>query len=168
MAKGDPHYKGITIDGLEDLQRQLEEVLPGAAFRLMRGVTHGVAQRIVARAKSRVPTGGDGTLKRAIKAKRGNPRNNRGKPFSDVVVEHGAGVKDDAFYWRFVEYGTQSHAQPKRGSYQHPGNSGAGFFKVAVASANADMDSLLQTEFKAKFDKLLRAEEKKAAKRSKG
>lgn len=52
-----------------------------------------------------------GTLKRAIKAKARKPRN--GVYQSNVIVEHGKNVKNDAYYWHMVEYGTtHSPAQP--------------------------------------------------------
>jgi HK97 gp10 family phage protein len=155
---------GFKIEGLEELQKTLDEVVPNVAFNLLRATTLAVSQKVAKRVRAAAPHGGDGTLKKAIKAKRGNPRNNKGRPFADVEVEHGKGVANDAFYWRFVEYGTAAHEQPKRG-ITHPGSPETGFIRKSVAAARPEMGQILNDEFGKKFARLIEAQKKKAAKR---
>jgi len=47
-----------------------------------------------------------GTLKRAIKAKRRKPEQGNTKFRSNVIIEQGNNVKNDAYYWHMVEHGT--------------------------------------------------------------
>lgn len=147
---------GIRIEGLEEMQQTLNEVVPNVAFNLMRAVTLGVAQEVAKRARERSPKDG-GTLRRAIKAKRGNPRSNKGKPYADVIVEHGKSAKDDAFYWRFLEYGTKPTGN-------HPGIQETRFMSRAIESVRPEIPGILDEQFRKKFQALL----KRQAKKSKG
>ncbi len=142
---------GIRIDGLDELKKTLDELAPREAFNLMRGVTLGVAQQVAKRAQDRVPVD-SGTLKKAIKAKRGNPRNNNGKPFADVVVEHGKGAQHDAFYWRFLEYGTSTGIPEHR------------FIGNAIESVRPEIPGIVREQFGKKFEALLARKAKKLAK----
>jgi phage protein, HK97 gp10 family len=143
--------KGIRVEGLDELKQTLDDLAPREAFNLMRAVTHGVAQSVAKRARDRVPVD-SGTLKKAIKAKRGNPRDNGGKPFSDVVVEHGKGAQHDAFYWRFIEYGTSTGIPEHR------------FIGNAIEAVRPEIDRIMREQFGKKFEALLARKAKKAAK----
>jgi HK97 gp10 family phage protein len=143
--------KGIRVEGLVEVKQTLDDLAPREAFNLMRAVTHGVAQSVAKRARDRVPVD-SGTLKKAIKAKRGNPRDNGGKPFSDVVVEHGKGAQHDAFYWRFIEYGTSTGIPEHR------------FIGNAIEAVRPEIDRIMREQFGKKFEALLARKAKKAAK----
>lgn len=95
---------GIELEGLKDVEHLLGDFLPREIQNLDRAATHYVASRVAKFARSNAPRD-KGTLRRAIKAKRRRPRN-PARPYSDVMVEHGKGAKNDAFYWRFIEFGT--------------------------------------------------------------
>ena len=143
--------KGIRVEGLEELQKTLADLAPREAFNLSRAVVHGVAQQVAQRARARVPVD-SGTLKKAIKARRGNPRNNGGKPFSDVVVERGNNAQHDAFYWRFLEYGTRT------GIAEHK------FIGNAIEAVRPEIPGLMREQFGKKLEALLARKAKKAAK----
>jgi HK97 gp10 family phage protein len=142
--------KGISVDGLDELRATLEQLAPREANNLMRATVHGVAQQVARQASDRVPVE-SGTLKKAIKAKRGRPRTPE-KPFSDVIIEHGKSAKNDAFYWRFVEYGTRT------GIPEH------GFMRKAVESIRQEIPSIMREQFGKKYEALLKRKAKKAAK----
>lgn len=143
--------KGIRIEGLDELQKTLAELAPREAFNLSRAAIHGVAQQVAKRAQARVPVD-SGTLRKAIKAKRGNPRNNAGKPFSDVVVEHGKDARNDAFYWRFLEYGTTTGIAEHR------------FIGNAIESVRPEVPGIMREQFGKKLEALLARKAKKAVK----
>jgi HK97 gp10 family phage protein len=142
---------GIRVDGIDELKKTLDELAPREAFNLMRGVTHGVAQQVAKRAQARVPVD-SGTLKKAIKAKRGNPRDNGGKPFSDVVVEHGKSATHDAFYWRFLEYGTRTGIPESK------------FIGNAIESVRSEIPQIMREQFGKKYEALMARKAKKLAK----
>jgi HK97 gp10 family phage protein len=146
---------GIRIDGLDELRQTLDELAPREAFNLMRGVTLGVAREVRKRAAAAAPVG-DGTLKRAIKAKRGNPRENAGKPFADVYIETGKGAPNDAFYWRFIEYGTKAHGN-------HPGIRETHFMRSAIEAVRPQIDGIMREQFGKKLEALLKRKAKKQA-----
>lgn len=95
----------VELIGVKDMKRLLDELAPRKAKNLSKAVNHGVAAQAAKKAKSLVPKD-TGTLKKSIKAKR--RRGKEGQPVSDVIAESGKSVKNDGFYWRFVEYGTQT------------------------------------------------------------
>jgi HK97 gp10 family phage protein len=102
---------GMAIEGLEEVSEMLVGLMPREVKNLSRSAVHGVAGEIAKNMKSRAPKD-TGTLRRAIKTKR-----NRGTPdqvSSDVIITHGKGQKNDAWYFHFVEWGTQlgQAAQP--------------------------------------------------------
>ena len=142
----------MTIDGIEDLKKVLEEFAPKHAANLSRTVIHGLASKIAKEAKPLVPVA-TGNLKKAIKAKR--RRSTPDKPISDVIVEKGKDKKHDGFYWHFVEYGTGGPVpQPERP-----------FLRPAKDLVVSQMPSILEEEFKKKLVGLINREKKKAARK---
>lgn len=93
--------EGIEIEGLEECIKQLEEVLPKEARNLARSAVQGVAMQVRNEMRKKAPRR-TGRLRRSIKAKRNRPHYDQVS--SDVFVDN------KAFYWRFVEYGTQKEA----------------------------------------------------------
>lgn len=139
---------GIKIEGMEDLDRVLGQMAPRASRNLMRSTIQGIAQEIAKESKRKAPKD-KGVLRKAIKAKRRRPRN-PDKPFSDVIVTHGRGAKYDAFYWRFVEFGTQDRPE-------HP------FIRPAVDLMRPKIPEIMERQFAKKLEAML----KRAARKGK-
>ena len=143
---------GIEITGIKEVQEILDEVAPRHARNLMRSTIHGVAGTIAKEAKSNAPKR-SGTLRKAIKAKR--KKSPPDKPVSEVIVTHGGTAKNDAWYWRFIEYGTGGKtSQPERP-----------FIRPASDKARANLNKIIAEQFGKKLEAALRREAKKKAKR---
>jgi HK97 gp10 family phage protein len=142
---------GIRIEGLEELRELLNVMAPRAATNLLRAAVQGVAADIAAKARKNAPVR-TGTLRKAIKAKRGNPKDNRGMPFSDVIVEHGKNAKHDAFYWHFVEHGTKGGVKKQR------------FLGRALEEMRPQVPKLMREQVGVRLEKMLARAAKKAAK----
>lgn len=137
----------IEVHGLEEMDRVFNEIAPKHAVNLMRATVHGVAGEIRDTAKKEAPKL-DGTLRKAIKAKR------RRMSFdwiqSDVIVEHGAAAKNDAFYWRFIERGTST--LPERP-----------FVLTSVRALESRFPEILREQFVKKLTAALARQRRRAA-----
>lgn len=103
--------KKYTVSGLKDVQNVLENIAPRHARNLARSTVQAVASEAAKKARSLAPKD-EGILKKSIKGKRQkSPPEN---PRSAVVVERGAGVKNDGWYWHFLEYGTERGGRAHR------------------------------------------------------
>jgi HK97 gp10 family phage protein len=142
----------FEITGATELVDILEKAGPRHSRNLMRAAIHGVASIVAKEAKSNAPKD-SGRLRKAIKAKRRKSPPTR--PFSDVMVEHGNDAAHDAFYWRFIEYGTEGAT----------GQAARPFIKPAAEKASAEFPKLLQEQFGKKLEKALAREAKRNAKR---
>lgn len=138
---------GITIIGLEDVQKVLDTVAPNEARNLARATIHGIASDVAKKARANAPKD-TGRLKKSIKAKR--KRSSPEKPISDVIVTNPKG-SDWAFYWRFVEYGTSG----KTSTAARP------FIGPAALEAKTNFNKV----FKEQFFKKLAARLKRASKK---
>lgn len=141
------------IEGLPEIQDILERAGPRHSYNLMRATVQSVAGVIAKDAKSRAPID-SGELKKSIKAKRlKSPRLN---PQSGVYVEHGQGAKFDAFYWKFIEFGTN-------------GVDGVGripekpFIRPAAADARSNYPEMIREQFGKKLEAALRREARRNA-----
>lgn len=134
----------LKVEGIEQIQSMLTEKAPRVARNLMRSTVQAVASVIAKDAEKNAPKR-SGKLKKAIKAKR--KKSPPDKPVSQVIVGEGKGQKPDAFYWKFVEYGTQ-HSAPTP------------FIGPAKQRAQANMRQMLVTEFGKKLEKQLAREAK--------
>ena len=139
----------MQVIGIEEVDRILNEVSPRHARNLMRNTIHGVASEINRQARKNAPKD-TGTLKKALKAKRKKSHPNQ--PISEVVVEHGGGVRHDAFYWRFVEHGTVNRAATP-------------FIKPAEEAVRANLAQIIREQFGKKLESALKREARKQAKR---
>jgi len=139
----------VVIEGVEDIQNLLTKIAPNHARNLMRSTVHAMASTVAKEAKTKVPGDGTGTLKKAIKTKRKKSRPD--KPISEVIVEHGNDARHDAFYWRFVEYGTTG----KTAQRARP------FIAPAVETLRQNFNSTMVREFGKKLEKKLASERKK-------
>lgn len=135
----------FDIKGVSDVVDMLEKVGPRHSRNLMRATIHGVASEIAKEAKKNAPKD-RGTLRKAIKAKR--KRSKPERPVSEVRVEHGSNAKNDAFYWRFVEYGTRG----KTGHPEHP------FIRPAADNARQNFKEILSQQFGKKLEAALKRE----------
>lgn len=137
---------GIEFTGMAELMENLDLSIREAR-NLNRAVIHAVAGEIRNEARKKAPKD-EGTLKKAIKSVRRKPKDIN-QPFSDVVVETGKNAKYDAFYWRFVEYGTIT--QPARP-----------YFQPAIDDTRPQVPVIYRQQFGKKYEALLKRKAKKA------
>lgn len=138
----------FQVVGIDEVKRTLEQVAPKHANNLMRATIQGIASEIAKDSKKNAPRD-SGNLKKAIKAKR--KKSPKTRPVSEVQVTQGSSVRYDAFYWRFVEYGTvKTSAQP--------------FIKPAEERVSNDLPRITTELFGKKLEGLLKRERKKQAK----
>lgn len=142
----------LDVVGIEGVNKVLAQLLPRHARNLSRALIQGLASETAKEAKKNVPRN-TGTLKKAIKAKR--RRSKPDKPVSDVIIEQGTTVKNDGFYWFFVEYGTGGPVpQPEQP-----------FLRPAKDLVQANMPRIIDEQFNKKLSALIKREQKKARKK---
>lgn len=95
------------LEGVKELEKFLEKLAPRAAENVMRNSVTDLARDGRKEMRKRAPRD-EGTLRKAIQAKR--RRGKRGEARAVVYVTHGKGVKFDAYYWHFIEYGTSGYS----------------------------------------------------------
>lgn len=139
----------LEIRGTAEMQAVFEQIAPREAENLMRATIGGVAGEIRKDLKETLPKR-HGTLRKNIKVKRRRVR--FGYARADVVVG------TDAFYWRFIEYGTRafygSGLQRRKGKKGIPWNggvSGRGVFMRALRRQEQKLPATLDRVFKAKL-----------------
>lgn len=145
--------KGLEVSGVSELIDILEKAGPRHSRNLMRATIHGIATEITKDAKKNAPRGKSKTLYKAIKTRR--RRSPPLAPVSEVWVEHGGDARHDAFYWRFVEYGTSG----KTAQAAQP------FIKPASEKARANFSENLKTQFAKKLEQALQREARRNAKK---
>lgn len=134
---------GISVIGLDEVQEVLRAIAPRQARNLMRATIHGIAAEIAKDARSLAPVD-TGALKKAIKARR--VKSHPDRPVSEVYVQTGKGKTPDAYYWRFVEYGTGGD-NPRQ---EHP------FIRPARDKARANMPDVISRQFGKKLESALK------------
>jgi HK97 gp10 family phage protein len=92
--------QSISISGLADLQKMLDELPAKIEANIMRGALRQGANIYRDRARANAPVGKSGKLKKSIKVK---TTLRKGKAISQIVAGGG-----DAWYAKFVEFGTAS------------------------------------------------------------
>lgn len=112
----------IVIDGLGDMKDFFETRLMGAIDKAQRSVVAESIKEVVRKAESGAAVAEapymrryrrsaesvrmiPGTLRRAIGSETFTPT--RHNVIGNMFIREGSGDKDDAFHWRFVEFGTQ-------------------------------------------------------------
>lgn len=105
MARG----SGLRVTGLNELLATLRYTAPREALSLARSVVHSVAAEMGKEVRRKAPVGETGKLKRSVTWKRNKPKPGR---FSSRVVVGAKNPADktQAFYWKFIEFGTLRHA----------------------------------------------------------
>lgn len=139
----------VKVEGIEDLKDMFTKVAPKEARNLMRQTVQKIASNIAkdARSKVKVKTG---NLKSSIKASR--KKSHPDRPISVVKAAAGKKAKVDAYYWKFVEYGTK-HSAPQP------------FIGPAKKKAEANIKTMLTNEFGKKLEKHLAKKAKKLVKK---
>lgn len=121
---------GVKIEGLKELNKALEELPKQIQQRPLRSAVSAAAGLIVKEAKARVPVGATGNLKSAIYRYRSRRNSATGRETFFVGIRQGkAQYKDtaknrrkgrvgkkyntqgEAYYWRFLEFGTAKMAK---------------------------------------------------------
>jgi HK97 gp10 family phage protein len=131
----------FAIAGTDEIKKVLNEIAPNHARNLMRSTIHGIASTIAKDAKQNAPKD-SGLLKKNIKAQR--KKSPPDAPVSEVLVKN-------AFYWRFVEYGTRA------GRREHP------FIRPAKDRAMSNLNAIITEQFGKKLEALLKKQAKKGA-----
>lgn len=124
--------KGLEVVGDKEVMAILDSIAPKEARNLARSTIHGIASRITKGAKQRVSVD-KGTLRKGIYTKRDKSPPDR--PVSTVRF------KPHAFYWRFVEYGTEkgNNLQAKP------------FLRPAKQEVMGNLNQILREEFQKKL-----------------
>jgi len=141
----------VKIDGLEEIREQLKDVGVREGRNIMRATIRSIASKIRKDAADNAPVD-TGNLKQSLKlrARKSHPDT----PTFEVWAGSKSGAKFDAFYWRFVEYGTSGKtAMPERP-----------FIRPAVEAVKTEMPAILRDEFGKKWERALARKQKKAAK----
>lgn len=146
--------KGMTLEGSKEIRNALKNVAPRMARNIMRSTIHGVAGEIAKEMKRGAPKApGGGTLTKAIKTKRRRPRGDRYT--SDVIITRGRDARHNAFYWRFIEYGTA-------GKTGHPASP---FARPVVERKRTQLDEIMEQQFGKKLEAAMRRQAKRNAKK---
>lgn len=121
---------GVTVEGLDFVQEQLEGFLPREAEAILRRTVTKIAANVRDDIRKNAPKL-TGVLRRAIRSRR--ERGSKGEVMASVYITKGKGSKADAFYWHMVEFGTRTaRARP--------------FIGPAVERARAGYKAALQSE----------------------
>jgi HK97 gp10 family phage protein len=105
MAKG---VDLVKIDGLQQAQKTLTELLPRESLNIARRTAGGIARKLRTEIKKKAKKK-TGNLAKNIKSKRAKDYGRPNLASYDVYVER------DGFYWRFIEHGTAERKQKKTG-----------------------------------------------------
>ena len=135
----------VSVEGLPFVRRQLEDFLPKEARAILRRATLKIASRVRNDIRAAAPRV-SGRLRKAIVSKRAG--GSRDVPSAEVRITQGRGAKHDAFYWRFVEYGTKTAAA-------HP------FIAPVVARLGPMYPKLLESEIGAQIVRQLETRAKR-------
>lgn len=143
----------VQVDGIAELQERLKEFGVKEGRAIMRNTIRAVAAKITKQAKTNAPVDSGG-LKDSIRLRprRSTPDN----PIFEVWAGSTKGAKFDAFYWRFVEYGT---AASNKGGAAQPARP---FIGPAAESVRAELSTLLQQEFGKKWEAAMKKTRKRA------
>lgn len=99
--------RSVELTGVKELEKMANRVSPRVARNLARSTVHYTAGQV--RNGMRKKAGKQtGDMRRAIHTQRRKMRGDLA--VSDVRISHGNGVRFDAFYWHFEEFGTQQKA----------------------------------------------------------
>lgn len=104
---------GVTIIGAEYVTDTFKHVSPAEGNRIAKRTITRVAASVRDDMRQRAPED-EGTLRKAIKSRR--RRGTREFAEAGVFIEHGTTAKNDAWYWWFIENGTEPRTVNKTGA----------------------------------------------------
>lgn len=136
---------GVQIVGDKEVMAILDSIAPKEARNLARSTVHGIAGRVAKLAKQRVAVD-KGTLRKSIYTKRDKSPPDR--PTSTVRF------KPNAFYWRFVEYGTEKGNNLQARPFLRPAK------QEVVGNLNQILREEFQKKLTARINRLLKAQAK--------
>jgi HK97 gp10 family phage protein len=142
-----------TITGIDDIIKILEDVTPKHANKLIRNTMRGVAvegqkkirENLYASVKKR-----EGTLGKSLKV-RARRTSDKNKVNFAVYFDTGKGVKNDGFYWRFLEHGTKNIPNARN------------FARKARIQLQAELNNVIVGQFAKKLESAITRELKKQA-----
>jgi HK97 gp10 family phage protein len=153
-SKNRTNNRTLTVQGLDDVKAILLEIMPRHANNLLRATVHGMASHVAKRASSLAPKE-RGRLKKAIKSRRRKSRPQT--PIAEVYVNRGTSRDDPkgAWYWHFVEYGTQP-------SDYGPGQPEQPYIRPAKVEFHRDKNRIVSEQFTKKLNAKIKREQKAA------
>lgn len=143
----------MKIEGIDDVKRILEEVTPNHARKLIRNTMRGVAvegQRKIRHTLYASVKRREGTLGKSLKV-RARRTGNKDKLQFAVYFDSGSGVKNDGFYWRYLEHGTKNAPV------------GRNFVRQARLQLESEMNNIIVGQFAKKLESSIKRELKKQA-----
>lgn len=157
MAKKVMSAKGtfVTIEGLDEIREQLKDIGVREGRNIMKNTVRAIALKIAGMARRNAPKE-SGTMRKSItiRPRRAPPD----APVFEVWAGSGSGKKYDAFYWRFVEYGTGP------GKNGEPARPARPFIGPAAEAIKPELPSILRKEFGKKWEEALARKRKKVSK----
>ncbi|WP_339064721.1 HK97-gp10 family putative phage morphogenesis protein [Teredinibacter turnerae] len=140
--------QGVVVEGVDDIVKLFNQLIPKDARNLARAVNQGVAAELAKEVRKAAPKRA-GVLKKAVAAKR--QKSPPDAPVSIVYVRSGKKEKYDGFYWRFVEHGTQNAAA-------HP------FLQPSLDAMRPNLRGIYTEQFVKKLAAMAKRKMKKAGK----
>jgi len=132
---------GVEIKGLAELIKDFGG-LPDEVERISRRVVTGIEAQVRTKARANAPVE-SGLLKRSIKSRGVKSRSQKGVHWGEVFIDSSRKPSDDQkdpFYWRFLEYGTESiPARP--------------FIQPAARQVQNDLERIMSAEVAKQVDK---------------
>lgn len=138
----------ITISGIDDVKKILGEITPKRAANLMNATIRGIATESKKMIALKVPKN-TGELRKSLKVKK--RRSHILNPIYNVIFSSGKGVKNDGFYWRFLEHGTVNNPNALN------------FVRDARIKVESNLDPILINQFSKKLESSIKRELKKQA-----
>lgn len=136
---------GVKIEGLEELKKTLQDVMPREATNILRRTTLTIASAVRDEVRTKAPVN-TGALRRAIKSKR--DRGTKTSISASVIADAGGGRSGRGYHWHFLEFGTvKMTAQP--------------FIVPTVEAMRSKTDEMYRKEFGVQFEKEMAKRNKK-------
>lgn len=138
---------GVSLEGVEELDKLLKGFAPKKAESILRGATQAIAVKAAKEIRKAAPKKNIGRLKKAknIRATRNKPRNG--------LITSTVDASGPAFIWRFVEHGTS------RGQKAQP------FVQPAMEAFRPTVKPLYEQEFLKRYEKAMAQKLKKGVRK---
>lgn len=141
----------MEIKGIDDIKNILDDVAPKRAENLLNATIRGVAVEGQKLIKGKLQQYNDtGNLIKSLKVK--SVRSPKDYPSFKVEFDSGAGKKNDGFYWRFLEHGTEKDKRERL------------FVRKSKIELTSSLDLILLQQFAKKYESAMKRELKRQAK----